>query len=83
MLTATDAALEIFAEKGYDPRNGRAPAAARDPDRNRRPASDELLAEKFKDGDSIWVDVDSEGGFVLTASPEETQPEEEPLGSRL
>ena len=45
--------------------------------------SDELLAGKFKDGDHVWVDVDSEGGFVLTEDPEQEHPEQEPLGIGL
>jgi hypothetical protein len=43
--------------------------------------SDALLANKFKDGDTIWVDVDDKGSFTLskreTPSP---QPEPAPAG---
>jgi len=76
-LKATDAALEILAEKGYDPEMGARPLRRVIQIEIEDQLSDELLANKFKDGDSIWVDADSEGGFVLTSSPEEMEPEEE------
>jgi len=78
-LTATQAALEKLAEKGYDPEMGARPLRRVIQIEIEDQLSDALLAGKFKEGDQIWVDVDSEGGFVLTGLPEESQPEEEPL----
>lgn len=78
-LTATQAALEKLAEKGYDPEMGARPLRRVIQIEIEDQLSDALLAGKFKDGDQIWVDVDSEGGFILTGLPEESQPEEEPL----
>jgi ATP-dependent Clp protease ATP-binding subunit ClpC len=40
--------------------------------------SDALLAEKFKDGETIWVDVDAEGKFMLTRR-DEPEPQVEAL----
>lgn len=83
-LMATEAALEKLSEKGYDPEMGARPLRRVIQFEIEDQLSDALLAEKFKDGDSIWVDVDSEGGFILTDSPEEIQPEEkEPLGAKI
>ena len=44
---------------------------------DRKRLSDALLAERFKDGETIWVDVDSEGKFILTRK-EEPSPQTEP-----
>jgi len=83
-LMATEAALEKLSEKGYDPEMGARPLRRVIQFEIEDQLSDALLAEKFKDGDSIWVDVDSEGGFILTDSPEEIQSEEkEPLGAKI
>ena len=80
-LLATEAALEKLAEKGYDPQMGARPLRRVIQLEIEDQLSDALLAEKFKDGDTIWLDVDDKGSFTLskreTPSP---QPEPAPAG---
>lgn len=83
VLSATDSALEKLAEKGYDPEMGARPLRRVIQIEIEDQLSDELLANKIKDGDHIWVDVDSEGGFILTDLPEKELEQEEPLGIGL
>jgi ATP-dependent Clp protease ATP-binding subunit ClpC len=64
-LAATKAALEKLAEKGYDPDMGARPLRRVIQIEIEDQLSDDLLAGKFKDGDTIWVNVDDEGNFVL------------------
>jgi len=80
ILSATNAALATISEKGYDPDMGARPLRRVIQIEIEDQLSDELLSGKFKDGDHIWVDIDSEGGFVLTNSPEEETSAEEVLG---
>ncbi len=83
ILSATDAALALLSDKGYDPDMGARPLRRVIQIEIEDQLSDELLAGVFKDGDHIWVDVDSEGGFILNESPEEEHSKEEPLGIGL
>jgi len=83
ILKATNAALDNLAQKGFDPEMGARPLRRVIQIEIEDQLSDELLAGKFKDGDQVWVDVDSEGGFVLTEDPEQEHPEQEPLGIGL
>ena len=80
VLLATDLALEKLSEKGYDPEMGARPLRRVIQIEIEDQLSDDLLAKKFKDGDQILVDVDSEGGFILTNSLEKEREKEEPLG---
>ena len=80
VLSATEAALAALSEKGFDPDMGARPLRRVIQIEIEDQLSDELLSGKFKDGDHIWVDIDTEGGFVLTDNPEEKNPAEEPLG---
>jgi ATP-dependent Clp protease ATP-binding subunit ClpC len=70
VLSATNQALEKLSEMGYDPEMGARPLRRVIQTEIEDRLSDDLLADKFKNGDHIWVDVDSEGGFFLTKSPE-------------
>jgi len=83
VLSATDAALKKLAEKGYNPEMGARPLKRVIQIEIEDQLSDDLLAKKIKDGDHIWVDVDSEGGFVLTDLPEKESEQKEPLGIGL
>ena len=65
-LAATEAALEKLAEKGYDPDMGARPLRRVIQLDIEDQLSDDLLSGKFSDGDTIWVDVDDEGNFVLS-----------------
>jgi ATP-dependent Clp protease ATP-binding subunit ClpC len=74
ILTGSDAALEKLAEKGYDPEMGARPLRRVIQLEIEDKLSDDLLAGKFKDGEVIMVDIDSEGKFVLRKK-DELQPE--------
>ncbi len=65
ILTATPAALNLFAEKGYDAEMGARPLRRVIQQRVEDKLSDALLAGTFVDGDRIEVDVDAEGEVVL------------------
>ena len=62
-LTASEAALEKLTEKGYDPDMGARPLRRVIQLEIEDQLSDDLLAGKFKDGETIVVDVDGEGTF--------------------
>lgn len=64
-LAATEAAMDKLAEKGYDPDMGARPLRRVIQLEIEDLLSDDLLAGKFKDGDTIWVNVDDEGNFIL------------------
>ena len=83
ILSATDSALEKLAEKGYDPEMGARPLRRVIQIEIEDQLSDELLANKIKDGDHIWIDVDNEGGFIISDLPEKQPEQEEPLGIGL
>ncbi len=64
-LLASEAALEKLSAKGYDPDMGARPLRRVIQLEIEDQLSDTLLAETFKDGDTIWLDVDAEGKFIL------------------
>jgi ATP-dependent Clp protease ATP-binding subunit ClpC len=75
-LTATDAALDLLAEKGYDQEMGARPLRRVIQQKVEDPLSDALLAGTFNEGDVILVVV-SEGDIFLKRAkhPEkETEP---------
>ncbi len=55
-LTATDAALDLLAEQGYDPEMGARPLRRVIQQKVEDPLSDALLAGTFHEGDTILVD---------------------------
>jgi len=73
-LDATSAALSLLAEQGFDPEMGARPLRRIIQQKVEDPLSDRLLAGEFNDGDSVSVDIDSDGEIVLTraAIPEKT-----------
>lgn len=79
ILSITDTALEKLAEKGYDPEMGARPLRRVIQVEIEDQLSDDLLAKKIKNGEHIWIDVDSEGGFIITSIPEKEPEQEEPL----
>lgn len=79
-LTASEAALEKLAEKGYDPDMGARPLRRVIQLEIEDQLSDNLLAGKFKDGEAILVDVDGEGHFFLKKSDEKLPEVPEPMG---
>ncbi len=78
-LTATEAALEKLTEKGYDPDMGARPLRRVIQLDIEDQLSDDLLSGKFKDGETIVVDVDSEGGFFLRKTDEKLPEAPEPM----
>jgi ATP-dependent Clp protease ATP-binding subunit ClpA len=56
-IELTDAALDYFAEKGYDRDNGARPLARLVQDEIKRPLGDELLFGKLEGGGHVIVDV--------------------------
>ena len=83
VLSATDAALEKLAEKGFNPEMGARPLRRVIQVEIEDQLSDDLLAKKIKDGDHIWIDIDSEGGFILKDLPEKEPEKKEPMGIEL
>ncbi len=75
-LSASDAALDKLAEKGYDPDMGARPLRRVIQNEIEDPLSDALLAGTFNDGDTVVVDLNEEGAFTLQKG--EPLPEDEP-----
>jgi len=80
VLSITDPALDKLAEKGYDPEMGARPLRRVIQIEIEDQLSDDLLAKNIKDGDHIWIDIDSEGGFIINNIPEKELAQKEPLG---
>jgi len=79
-LTASEAALEKLTEKGYDPDMGARPLRRVIQLDIEDQLSDDLLSGKFKDGETIVVDVDAEGNFFLRKTDEKQPEAPEPIG---
>jgi len=69
-LRASPAAVDKVAEKGYDPDMGARPIRRVIQLEIEDKLSDALLAETFRDGDDILIDVDQEGNFILLKDEE-------------
>lgn len=69
-LRASPAAVDKLAEKGYDPDMGARPIRRVIQLEIEDKLSDALLAETFRDGDDILLDVDQEGDFILLRDDE-------------
>ena len=76
-LTATDEALALLADLGYDAEFGARPLRRVIQQRIEDPLSDRLLAGEFGEGASILIDVDEDGEIIMTGK-EEKKPEKEP-----
>jgi len=79
-LTATPEALERLAEEGYDPEMGARPLRRVIQLKVEDRLSDAVLAEQFKAGDSIVVDIDPEMDEISLYKREEVPESESPLG---
>jgi ATP-dependent Clp protease ATP-binding subunit ClpC len=64
-LTATEKALNLLCEQGFDPDMGARPLRRVIQQEIEDQLSDDLLAGEFKAGDNIQVDVNEDGAFVL------------------
>jgi ATP-dependent Clp protease ATP-binding subunit ClpC len=73
-LTASEEALTLLAEQGYDAEFGARPLRRVIQQKVEDPLSDRLLAGEFVNGDSVKVDINDDGELVLKKS-EEPQPE--------
>jgi len=76
-LTATDSALDLLAEQGYDPEMGARPLRRIIQLKVEDPLSDALLSGTFHEGDTILVDV--EEGEVMLRRAEEQETTLEPV----
>ena len=77
-LTATDAALDLLAESGFDVEMGARPLRRVIQQKVEDPLSDALLAGTFCEGCTVLVDV-SEGEVVLRQAPEVEPEAPEPV----
>jgi len=79
-LRATEAAIDLLAEEGYDPDMGARPLRRVIQQRVEDALSDALLAHDFTDGDSILIDVDEDGQIVLSKDDNGEKEPEKALG---
>jgi ATP-dependent Clp protease ATP-binding subunit ClpC len=78
ILTASKEALALLADMGYDAEFGARPLRRVIQKQVEDPLSDRLLAGEFPEGASILVDVDEDGGIILTRKKEKKKKEEAP-----
>ena len=74
-LTASEAALDLLAQQGYDPEMGARPLRRVIQQKVEDPLSDSLLAGTFHEGDTILVDTAGEEVVLKRLSQTETAPE--------
>ena len=70
LLTATPAALTALADQGYDADFGACPLRRVIEQRVEDPLSDRLLSGEFQNGDTVLVNINSEGQVVLERDSE-------------
>jgi ATP-dependent Clp protease ATP-binding subunit ClpC len=70
VIEATPAALDLLASEGYDPDMGARPLRRVIQQRIEDPLSDALLAHRFKDGDTVLIDVNEDGEITLCCQME-------------
>ena len=75
LLDATDAARDQLAEEGYDPEMGARPLRRVIQQKIEDQLSDAMLARQFEEGDTILIDLDDDGQFVLRKGGHEAEPE--------
>ncbi len=75
LLTATDAARDLLAEEGYDPDMGARPLRRVIQQKIEDQLSDAMLAHQFEEGDTILIDLDDDGQFMLRKGGSQAQPE--------
>jgi len=76
ILTATPAALAALADQGYDAEFGARPLRRVIQQRVEDPLSDRVLGGEFQDGDTVLVNLNSEGEIVLERDREDEKQEE-------
>jgi ATP-dependent Clp protease ATP-binding subunit ClpC len=76
ILEATDAALDVLSEEGYDPEMGARPLRRVIQHKVEDRLSDAMLAGEFGDGNTILIDIDEDNNVVLkhqTVTPPEPE----------
>jgi ATP-dependent Clp protease ATP-binding subunit ClpA len=68
-VTATAAALDRLAKKGFDPANGARPMARVVRETIKRRLADDLLFGALADGGSVEIDVEGDEGFTFVFGP--------------
>jgi ATP-dependent Clp protease ATP-binding subunit ClpC len=76
ILTATPAALAALADQGYDAEFGARPLRRVIQQRVEDPLSDRVLGGEFQNGDTVMVNLNSEGELVLERDSEKEKEEE-------
>jgi ATP-dependent Clp protease ATP-binding subunit ClpC len=76
LLTATAEALASLAEQGYDAEFGARPLRRVIQQRVENPLSDRVLSGEFQDGDSVLVNVNTEGEIALERASEKEKEKE-------
>jgi ATP-dependent Clp protease ATP-binding subunit ClpC len=79
-LVASPAAIDRLAEEGYDPDMGARPLRRVIQLKVEDRLSDEVLAEHFKTGDTVLVDIDPETDDIILKKQEEAPESEQPMG---
>jgi ATP-dependent Clp protease ATP-binding subunit ClpC len=79
-LTASPAAIDRLAEEGYDPDMGARPLRRVIQLKVEDRLSDEVLAQHFKNGDVVLVDIDPETDEIVLKKQEEAPASEQPMG---
>ena len=79
-LRASEKALAKLSEKGYDPDMGARPLRRVIQLEIEDQLSDALLAQQFKEGDAVLVDVNKEGEFILKKDKKPEKQPEQTLG---
>jgi ATP-dependent Clp protease ATP-binding subunit ClpC len=74
ILRMTEAALDQLAREGFDPEMGARPLRRVIQQRVEDRLSDALLAGEVVDGETVYIDVDADGGICFRCTPTE-QPE--------
>jgi len=73
-ITVTDQAKDKLADEGFDRQFGARPLRRVITNRIEDQLSEELLRGKFSRGDSVEIDVDSDGGFTFSVKPRRKEP---------
>ncbi len=69
-LTASEESLRLLGDMGYDAEFGARPLRRVIQQQVEDPLSDRLLAGEFNEGATILVDIDDDGGIILTGKKE-------------
>jgi len=75
-LTASDEALALLADMGYDAEFGARPLRRVIQQKVEDPLSDLVLSGEFGEGASVLVDVNEEGEIILTNKEEKKKEKE-------